>query len=234
MKILALDTSTTSGSIALVSNGSLVSEWNVGTAGAHARWLLKSISNMLDATGTRIGDVDLIALATGPGSFTGLRIGVSVAKGLAWGTGAGVVGVSTLEAMAMNAPSPGTVVCPVLDARRQEVYGAVYSMGKDGSAGPVLADMASAPERFAESVAEATEGRPLMLLGSGIATYGALFRSALPASTIAAENLWHARATNVAAIAERMRDHAVTPSELAPLYLRRSVAEEKLDQDSPD
>ena len=102
MKLLSVDTSSSSGSIALVDGGSLVSLWNSGDVGRHAEWLLPSIDAMLKSSGMTVRDIDRFAVATGPGSFTGLRIGVSVIKGLAWSLGKPVCGVSTLKALALN------------------------------------------------------------------------------------------------------------------------------------
>jgi tRNA threonylcarbamoyladenosine biosynthesis protein TsaB len=227
MKILALDTSTTSGSIALVSDGSLVAELNVGHAGAHAKWLLKSISDMLDEVGMTVREVDLFAFAHGPGSFTGLRIGTSVVKGLAWSTGKGVAGVSTLEALAMNLQRSGSLVCPVLDARRGEVYSGLYSF--DGPvAVSVIADSAAPPEEFLKTVSDAAVESPVVFLGPGLSAYGDKVRKAFPDAEFAPENLWLLRAANVALIAGARPGSAVAPALVAPLYLRRSTAEVKL------
>lgn len=217
--------------MAFVSGGVLVIEQNVGVAGAHARWLLKSVSDIMAEAGADIGEVDLIALATGPGSFTGLRIGVSVAKGLAWSLGVDVAGVSTLEALAINAGSTDLLVCPVLDARRGEVYGALYSFnGKDAE--PILVDNAYPPEAFIKSVSEASKGRRVLFLGPGLAAYGGMFKEAFPDAEFAERDLWNVRAVSIARLAERGRATVLTPAELAPTYLRRSVAEEKLDAET--
>jgi len=121
MKILAIDTSTPSESIALLEDDQLIAELTTCIQKTHAERLLPSIKTLLDNIGTKLEHIDGFALAIGPGSFTGLRIGLSTIKGLAWSLNKKVAGISTLEALAMNLPYSDKPVCPMLDARKKEV-----------------------------------------------------------------------------------------------------------------
>ena len=231
--ILAIDTSSGSGSIALlrVSDGALVAERTVGSAGPHARWLLRNINALLLDQGLVISDIERFALAIGPGSFTGLRIGVSTIKGLAWSTGRPVTGVCTLRAMAMNAPFSGGLVCPLLDARKSEVYAALY-VQEEGRLRALLEPAAIAPEVLSGRICAIREeaglgGRDVLFLGSGLGIYGEYLLGACSGARIAPEPLWHIRASNIALLAMDQDAVQSTPLEIAPLYLRKSEAELK-------
>ena len=126
MKILALESSAKAASVCLWEDGVLLAESYQNSGLTHSRTLLPMCQTMLDNCGHQLSEVDVIAVAKGPGSFTGLRIGLSTAKGLAWPRQLPCIGVSTLEAMAENARAfEGTVIC-AMDARRQQIYNAVF------------------------------------------------------------------------------------------------------------
>jgi len=127
MLILALESSAKPASVALCSGGELLGQYFQNNGLTHSRTLLAMAESLLKNLGISISDIDLIAVSKGPGSFTGVRIGVSAAKGLAWGADKPVCGVSTLEAMAYQAPEPGTLICAVMDARRNQVYNALFT-----------------------------------------------------------------------------------------------------------
>jgi tRNA threonylcarbamoyl adenosine modification protein YeaZ len=129
MRVLALDTATEIGSIALLEEDTLLAQTQLQVEKSHSQALWRAIQFLLSETGWDLGRIDLWAVSTGPGSFTGVRIGMATIKGLAWATQKPVVGVSTLEILASAvAPTP-YLICPVLDARRQEVYFAFYRQG---------------------------------------------------------------------------------------------------------
>lgn len=226
MKILALDTSSTSGSIALLDNGRLVSELTVGAVGTHSQWLLKAIDTLLSDAKTRINEVGLFAIDTGPGSFTGLRIGISSIKGLAWPLGKKVVGVSTLKALAMNLRDSMRIVCPVLDARKNEVYAALYEF-RDGAATALLPDSALKPEALFDEIKKRGIEGSVIFLGGGLGTYMEAVKNNIKGALFAPEPLWHLRAVNIGLLASDDAGAAVEPSELAPVYLRKSEAEIK-------
>lgn len=229
MKILAIDTSTRSGSVALLDNGNLVREITAADAGTHASWLMPSISALLEGTGTEVSSVDVFALTTGPGSFTGLRIGVSTVKGLAWTSGKKVFAVSTLAALALNLRYSSFTVCPVLDARKGELYAALYRFN-GGCIETVLKDAAIAPLELIRllSSGEVPTGK-VAFLGNGAGAHRELLES-VKGAFIAPEPLWHIRASNVALIANERIMSGEEPMEAAgitPVYLRKSEAEIK-------
>ncbi|MBW7956637.1 MAG: tRNA (adenosine(37)-N6)-threonylcarbamoyltransferase complex dimerization subunit type 1 TsaB [Deltaproteobacteria bacterium] len=226
MKILAIDTSSQSGSIALLEDRRLISEWTVGDAGTHSNWLLKSLEAHLKNAGQKLDEIDLFAIDVGPGSFTGLRIGISALKGLAWPLGKDIAGVSTLASLAMNLPYSARVVCPVLDARKGEVYTALYET-MSGLPKAVMPDSAMRPEALLKEI----EGRGLegeiVFLGSGLSVYMELLVETLRDAYAAPPHLWHIRASNVGLLAFEHAGEAVSPAELVPVYLRKSEAELK-------
>ena len=131
MKILALETSATACSVALCEDERLLAQNFEHCGLTHSRTLMPMLEGMLDMAGVPLSEVDVIAVAAGPGSFTGLRIGVSAAKGLAWPGDKPCAGVSTLEAMAWTVAHTGLEVCSVMDARRHQVYNGRFVLAPD-------------------------------------------------------------------------------------------------------
>lgn len=226
MKILSIDTSSQSGSIALLEDRALVSEWSVGCAGTHSSWLLASVKNHLESVRCPVSAIDLFAADIGPGSFTGLRIGITTLKGLAWPLGKKAVGVSTLASLAMNIPYSCRIVCPVLDARKGEVYTALYDTSK-GFPRAVMPDSAMKPDALVKEIHERGIGDETVFLGSGLSAYLDTLTGALGGALISPQPLWQIKASNVGLLAFDSLDTAMAPAELAPVYLRKSEAEIK-------
>ncbi len=128
MKILAVDTATTTCSVAVTDRERLLAEINLGDSRTHTRHLAGMVRDVCRLAGVAVGALDGYAVVKGPGSFTGLRIGVSTVKGLAEGAGRPIVGISSLRALAEQSAASTALVCPLIDARRSEVYGACYSL----------------------------------------------------------------------------------------------------------
>ena len=126
MQILAIETSAKAASAALVADGVLKAEYFQNSGQTHSRTLLKLVQDMLQNCDTPVAALDAVACAIGPGSFTGVRIGLAAAKGLCWGADLPLYGVSTLAAMAYGAGQPDGLICPVMDARRSQVYTALF------------------------------------------------------------------------------------------------------------
>ena len=126
MKILGIDTSTSCGSVGLIDGDSVIAEYLIDIPVTHSERLLGSIEHVLRQAGCSTGELDGWAISLGPGSFTGLRIGVSTIKGLAFATQKPVAGVPTLDVLAFNISPTPYLICPVLDARKGEVYAAFY------------------------------------------------------------------------------------------------------------
>ena len=230
MKLLALESSAKAASCAVFEDGQvLASAWQ--SAGlTHSRTLLPMVEDMLRNSGWALRDVDGIAVAAGPGSFTGLRIGVASAKGLAWGAEKPCVPVSTLEAMAWPlAHLEGVTVC-AMDARRQQIYNAVFR-ARGGALERLRPDRAVSLEEAAADLAEL--GEPLTIVGDGAALCGDFFREQNISCRLAPVHLRLQSAVGVGLAACRLwPDGAVDPQALAPVYLRLSQAErERLERE---
>ena len=220
MLILAFESSAKAASVALVRDGSLVSQYSQCSALTHSRTLLPMAEDMLKNAELTIGDVDLFAVAHGPGSFTGIRIGVSTVKGLAWAGGKPCVGVSTLEAMAWHGLAAGPYVCPVMDARRQQVYNALFEI-RDGKPVRLTEDRPIALSELAPQLAALPS--PVFLVGDGAGLTAKYLADAGIPFRLAPENLLWQSAWGVAMAAQDKTPG--TADALLPVYLRLSQAE---------
>lgn len=221
MLMLALESSAKAASAALFEDGKLLS-LSVQNAGlTHSRTLLPMAEDLFKNMGRALSEIDVIAVAHGPGSFTGLRIGMAEAKGLAWALEKPVTGVSTLEAMAFGGPDmEGTMLCCAMDARRGQVYNALFEI-KDGKPCRLTEDRAIAVAELEEELA--SYGKPWVLLGDGAELcYKTLNRERVKVH-LAPEPLriQSARGVGLAAMEYEPRPGA----ELLPVYLRLSQAE---------
>ena len=226
MRLLAVETSTLTGAVALLEAGSLVAESRVSVAVTHGERLMAAIDGVLRAARWELADVDAFAVARGPGSFTGLRIGLSTVKGLAFATGKPAVGVGTLDALAWRLPYCAYPVCPVLDARKNEVYAALYRT-RDGRLELLEAPWAVAPATLAEELRAAVDG-PVVFVGDGVGRFAAVLGEILGArACLAPADLRVPSAVTVGELAgpELDRGEAADPASLVPLYLRPSEAE---------
>ena len=220
MLILAFESSAKPASAALVKDGQLLSQYTQCSALTHSRTLLPMAEDMLKNAELRLSDVDLIAVAHGPGSFTGIRIGVSTVKGLAWAAEKPCVGVSTLEAMAWHGLAVGGYICPVMDARRSQVYNALFKI-ENGRPVRMTEDRPIALEGLAKEVTAL--GAPVFLIGDGAALCFEYFTAHGVPCVMAPDNLRWQDAWGVAmAAADKTPGNA---DELLPVYLRLSQAE---------
>ncbi|MBQ1459626.1 MAG: tRNA (adenosine(37)-N6)-threonylcarbamoyltransferase complex dimerization subunit type 1 TsaB [Oscillospiraceae bacterium] len=224
MKILALETSAKSVSAAVTENGIVLASVYQNTGLTHSRTLMPLVDAMLKNSGIPLEDIGLVAVASGPGSFTGLRIGVSAAKGLAWTLELPCCAVSTLEAMAQNLRHmDATVVC-AMDARRNQVYNAVFAAHGD-VLGRLTPDRAiGLPELAAELK---TDEKVKILVGDGAKLcYTYLWENGIPCR-MAPPALVMQNAVGVAQAAAEMfaRGETVSARDLVPNYLRLSQAE---------
>ncbi len=228
MKILAVDASTTSGSVALLEGERLAAEWTFHSAIAHNRRLLSSIDSMLRRVGWSMEEMDGFAVTSGPGSFTGVRIGMSTVKTLAWALGKPFVGVPTLDALAASLAFYSGPVCAILDARKGEVYYALYR--SDGKGGIVREShyKVGAPERLAEDIHERA-----LFCGDGWAPHRKFLLERLGALATEAPGPFHmVRAGFVAAMAfdRIIKGDVDDPMTSAPIYVRPSEAELKFPE----
>ena len=220
MLILAFESTAKAASAALVRDGKLVSQYSQCSGLTHSRTLLPMGEDMLKNAELTLGDVDLIAVAHGPGSFTGVRIGVSMVKGLAWASDKPCVGVSTLEAMAWHGLAAGGLVCPVMDARRSQVYNALFRI-EGGRPRRLCEDRPISLAELAEELG--AYGESVFLVGDGAElSLRALTEKGIPC-VLAPENLRMQSAWGVAMAAQYKTPG--TADTLLPVYLRLSQAE---------
>ncbi len=220
-----MDTSTMMGSVALVEDDRVISEFALNLQTTHSQRLLTTIDQLLKSSHCPIELIDGFAVALGPGSFTGLRIALSSVKGLAMASGKPVVGVSTLEALALNLQFSRHLVCPLLDARKKEVYAALFRFDQSDNLVRLKEDSVLPPEAVLAEIEQAT-----VFLGSGAELYRDLLREKLGRRAIFAPiNLRYPRAVNVARLAlpRLQRGETMEIESLTPTYLRRSEAEFK-------
>ncbi|HSH12869.1 MAG TPA: tRNA (adenosine(37)-N6)-threonylcarbamoyltransferase complex dimerization subunit type 1 TsaB [Desulfurivibrionaceae bacterium] len=223
-RLLAIECATMCGSVAMISGGHCLAEYSLDVPGTHSQRLLKQLERIREDVGVEWRELDGLAVSLGPGSFTGLRIGLSVAKGLALGIGLPLLGVSTLDGLAHQVVAPpGTKVCALLDARKQEVYAAHYVCGEDGRPVRAGADQVLRPELLAENLAG-----PVLLVGDGTVTYRETFRARLGAAAIFAPPGSHfPRAATIGLLGEEKlaRGELLDPVSSVPIYIRASEAE---------
>lgn len=217
MIVLALDTTTRAGSAAVVRDGRVVHEISGNAALSHGERLPLDLMHLLEAADIAIGSVDLFAVASGPGSFTGLRVGIATIQGLAMASGARVVPVSVLEALAHAAD--GQVTAAWMDAQRGQVFGALY-----GAAGEVLAGpTALAPAETLASWRDLADLASARFIGDGAVRYEADLRAALGPSAVILPS--PPLAGIIGQIADAAPSRAVLPHAVVPVYVRRPDAE---------
>lgn len=219
MRVLGIETSTDTGGIAIVEDGILRGEWSLNLPRSHSLRLLPALKALLEALGLEPRALEGIAVGTGPGSFTGLRIGLSVAKGLAMALERPLVGVPSLDALALGIPSRGLPIYALIDAKRGELFGALYRGGRRQGPFEVLSPA---------SVIERIRGGRFLLLGEGALLYKEKFEG-LEGVEIAPLPSHHPRASAVAFLGwERLKDgHGDDLDSLTPLYIRPPDAELK-------
>ena len=230
MLILAFETSAKAASVALMEGTKLLGEAYQNTGLTHSQTLMVMAEDVLKQCGKSAQDVQAVAVAEGPGSFTGVRIGVAAAKGYAWGKEIPCYGVSTLEAMAESLGIYEGFICPVMDARRSQVYNALFYVNR-GEIERHREDRAIALADLKEDL-EHLDG-PIYLVGDGATlTYNTL-KDSIEELILPPEHRMHQRAVGVGLVAARMAAEGLAPSggELTPNYLRLSQAErEKLEK----
>ncbi len=231
MLIFAFETSAKAGSVALMDEARLLGEVYQNTALTHSQTLLAMGQELLQNCGFTPADVTAVAVAAGPGSFTGVRIGVAAAKGFAWGRQIPCYGVSTLEAMALNLGIHDGYVCPVMDARRAQVYNALFSVN-GGVYERICPDRAIALEDLGQELKKLE--KPIFLVGDGsILCYNTLIET-VPGMVLPPEHTMHQRAAGVALAARQAiaRGASGDAASLTPNYLRLSQAErERLEKE---
>jgi tRNA threonylcarbamoyladenosine biosynthesis protein TsaB len=225
MLTLAIDTSTKSVSIALLRDSDILSEIFFNLDVNHSLVLLPALDDLLRLSNIQAGEIDLFACTMGPGSFTGLRVGASTIKGLALATGKPIAGVSTLEALAFNIVSPEISICPMLDAKKDQVYTALYRTGRNYSLERIESERVTDVRIFLQCIDE-----DVIFVGDGAAKYAGLISEMLPGkSYFASVCHQHIRAAVVGLLGKKKYSEGdiLDSVTFAPAYLRASEAEMK-------
>ena len=220
--LLTIQTASPAGSIALTAGERLLAELNLDVRQTPTEWLLQSIGDLLDKTDVKKADLDAIAVVKGPGSFTGLRVGLATAKGLSLALGCPLLGISSLQCLAMQLPFSAMPVCVMLDARKQEVYSASYRW-EGGYPYPVTEERVVGPELLLSGVSSET-----LFAGNGAQVYRTLIvRKLGDRAHFAPAFINLPRAAGAAALAQRewQAGRTFSADELMPNYLRPSEAE---------
>ena len=220
MLTLAFESSARAASVALCEDGRLLAQVFQCSGLTHSRTLLPMAMDLLKNADYSLKDIDLFAVAQGPGSFTGIRIGVSTVKGLAWAAEKSCVGVSTLAAMAWNGTVFDGIVCAVMDARRAEVYNAIFSV-HDGRPERLCPDRAVSLDSLSKELSDFS--KPVLLLGDGAESAFTVFQKNGLNVHLAPDHLRWQNAWCVAREAEGKK--SVRSQDLLPVYLRLSQAE---------
>ncbi|MDI6853233.1 MAG: tRNA (adenosine(37)-N6)-threonylcarbamoyltransferase complex dimerization subunit type 1 TsaB [Deltaproteobacteria bacterium] len=220
MLILAVETATDRGSLALADAGRVVGEYAFTAPGSYLQHLLPGLEALLAAAGRRLSEVDALAVSQGPGNFTALRIGLATAKGLAWSLGVPLVAVSTLEVVAAQIPEPDRPVGVLIDAKRREVYLGLYDFSE------ARAQELDDPRRLPLDALPARLSPPLILTGPGLSAYEEFLRTSLdPEIQLAPLEMRHPQASTLARLARDRLQAGITvsPQDLSPTYLRPAL-----------
>lgn len=230
MKILGIDSSGLTASVAVMSEGILTGEYTIHNKKTHSQTLLPMISDMLVMAEIKPEELDCIAVSAGPGSFTGLRIGASTAKGLAWTLGIPIVPVSSLMGLAANVTQRGAVVCPIMDARRNQVYFGIYRITE--GVPEVLLEPGAAAIEEAVSCADRI-GEEIIYIGDGVPVFEDRIRELSQGGVRFMEPVnCFQRGASVAAVGSLLfeKKQGVKAAEFAPVYLRKSQAEREREK----
>jgi len=226
--ILAFETSAKAASVALLEAGILLGESYQNTGLTHSQTLLQMAEDLLKTCGKTAADVTAVAVAAGPGSFTGVRIGVAAAKGFAWGRELPCYGVSTLEAMARNLGIWQGYVMPAMDARRSQTYTAIFH-AEGGILTRLEEDQAISFAQLGEKIKNFKE--PIFIVGDGGELCYNILKEAVTGLVLVPEHRRHQRAAGVALVAEGLLGTPGDGASLTPNYLRLSQAErERLEK----
>lgn len=228
MKILSIECSASPASCAIIDDGKIKASSFVNAKLTHSQTLMQMIINTLDNSATKLCDIDQIAVAVGPGSFTGLRIGISAVKGLAAPANMPCVPVSTLDGMAEQFADRDCVVCAVMDARCNQFYNALFEI-KDGVITRLCQDRALLADELIAEIKEISPNKQIIICGDGADLFYKHI-SELSNTKLAPENLKFQSAVGIGLYAYKNRDltEAVRPENLLPVYLRLPQAEREL------
>jgi len=234
MFLLGVETATWVGSVAVVDENGLIGECTLNLSATHSGRLLPTIDQLLNDIDIPFSKIDALAVSIGPGSFTGLRIGISTIKGLAWVEKKPVVGIPTLYALAQNHFGSETIVCPMLDARKKEVFVSLYRWSNSRGFQNLIPDMVISPNNLIRKYLSTKGGlfksaeERVFFIGDGSERYRSLFEEAIgPRAVFAPPHLSHLRAATVGflGLEEIRKGNLSEVNRLTPVYVRPSEAE---------
>lgn len=217
MKFLSIDSSSLSASVALVCDGKILGEFFINNKLTHSQTLMKMVENLLCITDNKISDITAFVITNGPGSFTGVRIGISAVKGLSFGSDKICIPISSLEAIAYNFLGENATIVASLDARQGQVYNAIFK-AENGRIERITEDRAISAESL---VSELSLYENIILCGDG----AYIIKELCPDLKFAAENKMYQRASSAAFAAEKALETGISADALVPKYLRLPQAE---------
>jgi tRNA threonylcarbamoyladenosine biosynthesis protein TsaB len=224
LKLLAIETSTMTGGIAIMDGENFIAESRLNVRVTHSERLMKEIDHILRQAGMGIDDIDVFAVSIGPGSFTGLRVGLSTVKGFVYGSDKKVVSVSTLEALAYSLPFCKYPICPMLDARKKEVYAAIFKW-EDDCLIKIMEEQTTKIDSLVTNISEIT-----VFLGNGAILYREALKRLIKDRALFAppQNLYPSPASVAYLAMMKVKSGQYDdPVTLIPRYMRRSEAEIK-------
>jgi tRNA threonylcarbamoyladenosine biosynthesis protein TsaB len=225
MKILAVDTSTNVASAAILEDDVIIGEYNCNKGKTHSQRLMPMVQHLLETTGLTAGDMDAFAASIGPGSFTGLRIGVTTVKAMAFAAEKPVISVHTLDALAYNIPMLDSLVCPMIDARNNQVFTAIYRFIEDKL--ERLTDYMGVHIGELAQQLKGMEGKVVFLGDAAGMHQDYLSQELGERACMAPANIALAKASSVAVLASKAYSRGELEScyDMVPFYLRKSQAE---------
>jgi len=226
MKILGIDSALERSSVALVEYGRILGEVEAALPREQLTWLIPAAKELLEKLGLSFRDLNAVAVTSGPGSFTGLRLGLATARTIAQVISIPIASFKTLDAIACNAGEAAPFICPLIDARKGEIFCALYSAsGK--SPGKKTDDLALKPEELLEKLVSWSGSGRLALMGNALNRYGELLRNGAPSGTVfLGEETWYPKAGTLALMGEKLilSGGGLSAMELQADYLRRPEA----------
>ena len=227
MLVLGIDTSTLVGSVGVIDDSGLLGDYTLNIKRTHSERLMPALSRLLEDVGVTLENIDLISVSLGPGSFTGVRIGVTTAKTLAQALNKPLVGVYSLDVLAHNLANVQGLICPILDARKQEVYTAIYRADGTGKLEKLLDYSALGIAELLDKIPASQEG--VYFLGDGVKVYGQLLKESLAGRChTVPKNLVVPRGSTVAQLGLDKWQAGLPKTnflDIQPFYLRKSEAE---------
>lgn len=226
MNIVAIDTSGPVAGCAVMTDGEMRFSQIMNCGLTHSETIMPALDNAMQASGLKCADADVFACIAGPGSFTGVRIGICAVKGLAHAVNVPCARIDALEALAMNYYGSDVIACPILDARRGQVYCAAFDM-KNGLPERVAEDAAMDLGEFLNIL---PKDRKLVFLGDGLRVHAKRILETLPNAAAAPANLSYIRADAACILAEARKSEWMDAAKLTPIYLRAPQAERERDR----